>query len=64
METNDIVDTLHEEMYDADCSIEELEDIIASHEESIDIARMEIEFISGRKCLACSLIAHITGDDL
>ena len=63
METNEIVDTLHEEMYDADCSIEELEEIISSHEASIEIARMEIAFISGRKCLACSMLNVIIGDD-
>ena len=63
MKTNDIVDMLHDEMYDAECSIEELEEIISSHEESIDIARMEIEFVSGRKCMACSMLHEIIGED-
>lgn len=63
MEPNEIVEMLHEEMYDADCSIDELEEIISSHEDSISIARMEIEFISGRKCLACSMLNVFTGDD-
>ena len=63
MEINEIVEMLHEEMYDAECSIEELEEIISSHEESIEIARMEIEFIGGRKCLACSMLHEIIGDN-
>jgi len=57
MNTEEFVKRLESEMEDAEDSIYELEGIIAS-------AEADIAFIKGRRCLACSLLAHMSGDYL
>jgi len=49
MNHKEIVDILCEEIYDADCTIDDLE-------ERISDMRDELNFVRGRKCLSCSLL--------
>jgi len=57
MNIEEMVKRLEAEMEDAEDSICELEEIIAS-------AEADIAFINGRRCLACGLLAHVSGDCL
>lgn len=57
MNIQELVEMLEAEIEDADDSICDMEDVIAS-------AEADIEFIKGRRCLACGLLTHISGDCL
>lgn len=51
----EFVEILRAEIEDAGCSIDDLEDVIAS---SIE----DMSFIKGRMCLACSIL-HLLGEE-
>ena len=59
MEPIDITTLLQAEIDDGEASIVDIEETIASMEEDIYNMRMEISFIEGRCCLACSLLGQM-----
>ena len=56
MNNNEMIDCLHEEIYDAENSIDELVEQIADMQN-------ELSFIEGRRCLACGLLTELEKDE-